>query len=159
MNSAEGPILRDIHLPPAPGWWPPAPGWWLLAGIGVALCILIAIRLRKRARVQRWRRAVMHEFDALVATARADPAVLAASLSQFLRRLAVRHAPAAVAYSGERWLEFLDQQSSDAQFRSGVGRVLIEAPYRAHMDYDAVALIALVRRWVRAKLDADRVHA
>ncbi|MBP6325901.1 MAG: DUF4381 domain-containing protein, partial [Dokdonella sp.] len=27
MN-ADGPQLRDIHLPPDPSWWPPAPGWW-----------------------------------------------------------------------------------------------------------------------------------
>jgi len=32
MN-ADALVLRDIHQPPAPGWWPPAPGWWLLAAL------------------------------------------------------------------------------------------------------------------------------
>ncbi|RLB67278.1 MAG: DUF4381 domain-containing protein, partial [Deltaproteobacteria bacterium] len=29
--------LKDIHLPPAPGWWPPAPGWWFVTFVVLTL--------------------------------------------------------------------------------------------------------------------------
>ena len=40
--AAQGPVLRDIHLPPDPSWWPPAPGWWMLAGLLLLLALLAA---------------------------------------------------------------------------------------------------------------------
>jgi len=72
----------------------------------------------------------------------------------FLRRLALRDAHAA-AYTGERWLEYLDACGGGEDFRSGIGRVLIDAPFRAHCEYDSVALIALVRRFVRNALASN----
>ena len=87
----------------------------------------------------------------------ADPVALAAALSLFLRRLALRDAHAA-AYAGERWLEYLDVCSGGEDFRRGVGRVLIDAPFRAHVDYDSIALIAVVRRFTRSVL-ASRAPA
>ena len=154
MNPAEGPALRDIHLPPPPAWWPPAPGWWLLAGICILLAIFAFVRLRRARARRREHAAVLGELDRCIDAARDDPAALAAALSQFLRRLALREAPAAAAFKGERWLDYLDGRSPGAEFRKGIGRVLIEAPFRANSDYDTVALIALVRRWTRTALGA-----
>jgi hypothetical protein len=147
-------MLRDIHLPPPPAWWPPAPGWWLLAGICIVLAILAFARLRRARARRREHAAVLGELDRCIDAARGDPAALAAALSRFLRRLALREAPAAAAFEGERWLEYLDARSPSAEFRNGIGRVLIEAPFRPNSDYDAVALIALVRRWTRTALGA-----
>ena len=152
MNPADGPVLRDIHLPPAPSWWPPAPGWWLLAAICILLAVVAFVRLRSASARRRALAAVFAELDRCVDAARHDPAALAAALSQFLRRIALREAPAAAAYQGERWLEYLDTRASATDFRHGVGRVLIEAPFRPDCDYDRVALIALVRRWTRTSL-------
>ena len=159
MNPTDGPVLRDIHLPPAPGWWPPAPGWWLLVAICILLAIAAFVRLRRARARRREHAAVFAELDRCIDAARADPVALATTLSRFLRRLALRDAPAAAAYEGERWLEYLDTQSPSAEFRSGVGRVLIEAPFRPDSDYDAVALIALVRRWTRTTLADGARHA
>jgi len=154
-----GPVLRDIHLPPAPGWWPPAPGWWLLAAILIAIFICIFVYARRKYRQRRYRRAMMAELDHCIGEARGDPSALAAALSRFLRRLSRQTAPAAAALAGERWLEHLDACAATKEFTSGVGRILIDAPYRPVSAYDTAALIALVRRWVRVMLDRQVVHA
>lgn len=155
MNPATGPALRDIHLPPPPGWWPPAPGWWLL-GLAIILCCIVAFRqLYKLQRISRTRKAVLAELDRCIAAAGADPAALAAALSQFLRRMALRDRPAAAALADERWLAYLDSRLVGGEFAEGVGRVLLDAPFRTARPYDAPALIALVRRWTRNALDSE----
>ena len=148
-----GPVLRDIHLPPAPSWWPPAPGWWLLAAIVVALCAVLGIYAARIARRRRHRRRVLRELEGSIAPARSDPAALATSLSRFLRRLSREAHADAASMPGERWLAWLDRCVGSDEFSRGIGRVLVEAPYRRAMDYDAAALIALVRRCTRRVLE------
>jgi Domain of unknown function (DUF4381) len=154
--AASGPVLRDIHMPPAPGWWPPAPGWWLLGLAALALLAWCSIYLYRRWQQRRYRRAVMRELDGCIAAARGDRAVLAAALSRFLRRLCKRDEPGTAALAGDSWLAHLDRAAASEEFTRGIGRVLIEAPYRPAVDYDAAALIALVRRWTRRALGATR---
>jgi Domain of unknown function (DUF4381) len=159
MNPPTGPELRDIHLPPAPGWWPPAPGWWVLAAL-VLVCIFLA--LYKFLKVQKRRartRELMSELDEHIRAAGADPIDIAASLSQFLRRMALLDTPAAAALLDERWLAYLDSRMGGEEFARGIGRVLLDAPYRADGAFDAPALIALVRRWTRQVLDGGAQHA
>jgi hypothetical protein len=107
--------------------------------------------LHKWRKRRRHERAVLRELDACIDANRHDPAALAAALSLFLRRLAVCDAHAS-AYAGERWLEYLDARGGGEDFRRGVGRILIDAPFRARADFDSVALIALVRRFTRNAL-------
>jgi len=160
MNpAAAGPQLRDIHLPPAPGWWPPAPGWWLLAAIVLALLIWSAALVRRRLRRQRQRRLVLRELERAIAPARSDPIALAAALSRFLRRLARVEESVAAALAGERWLEYLDRCAGTSEFTRGVGRALVDAPYQRAAEYDSAAVIALVRRCARRMLDAERARA
>jgi hypothetical protein len=158
MNPASGPELRDIHLPPAPGWWPPAPGWWIVAAIVLAAAVYVAREVYLSTKRRHVRRVVMAELDRCIENGRDDPAVLAASLSQFLRRLALRAAPEAAAYSGERWIGYLDRQAQTDEFSHGPGRVLLDAPFKPQMHYDAAALIALVRRFTRSALDRGLVR-
>jgi hypothetical protein len=159
VNPAQGPQLRDIHLPLPPSWWPPAPGWWLLAVALLAISIFLVVYLYKKIRRRRWRKSVMAEFDRAVAVARDDGAALATALSTFLRRLAMRTTPAAATLAGDAWLQHLDGRIASDEFSTGVGRALIEAPYRAHAQFDAPALVALVRRTVRAWIDREGAHA
>ena len=153
--AAAGPVLRDIHPPPAPGWWPPAPGWWIVALVVVALLAWCIVYLYRNYQRRRYRRAVLRELDACIARARSDPAALATQLSAFLRRLDRRGGTAASALPGDRWLEHLDRRNASDEFTRGIGRVLVEAPYRQVMIYDAAALIALVRRCTRRVLDSE----
>jgi hypothetical protein len=156
MNPPAGPELHDIHLPPPPGWWPPAPGWWLVAAIA-AFCIFLALyKLRQMLARGRFRRAVLGELDRCIAAAGSDGAALAAALSLFLRRMTLRDAPAAAALHGEHWLAHLDRGVAAEDFSRGVGKVLLDAPYRRVADYDNAALIALVRRWTRQALEGRR---
>jgi hypothetical protein len=161
MNPATdaGPTLRDIHLPPAPGWWPPAPGWWVLAILALGLGAWLVVYLYKTWRRRRYRRAVMRELDRCIATVRNDPAALAATLSNFLRRLCKHQDATKAALAGEPWLAHLDRGIDSDEFTLGVGRALIEAPFRQTMQYDSAALIVLVRRWTRRTLAAGVVHA
>jgi hypothetical protein len=159
MNPASGPQLRDIHLPPPPGWWPPAPGWWIVAILILAVTIYISIKVYLSAKRRRMRRAMFGELDRCIADSRGDAAALAAALSLFLRRMALRSAPEAAAYNGERWIGYLDRQVGTDEFSRGVGRVLLDAPFRAQRDYDTAALTALVRRYIRTALDRGAAHA
>ena len=159
MNTAAGPALHDIHLPPPPGWWPPAPGWWIVATLILAAAIYISVKVYISVRRRRVRRRIFGELDRCIADSRSDSARLAASLSLFLRRLALRSTPEAAAYSGERWVAYLDRQSGSDDFSRGVGRVLLDAPFQPHRHYDAAALTALVRRYTRTVLERGTAHA
>ncbi|MFT3790679.1 MAG: DUF4381 domain-containing protein [Rudaea sp.] len=151
--AAQGPELRDIHLPPPPSWWPPAPGWWLLAALSLAFSLFLFLYLYKKWRIRSRRRALLAEFERTVAAARGDGPALAAALSSFLRRLAMRASPTASTLSGEAWLGHLDARLGGEEFCRGVGRALVEAPYRAQAEFDAPALIALARRAVHKLAD------
>jgi hypothetical protein len=148
-----GPALRDIHPPAPPSWWPPAPGWWILAALVLALIVVASIYLQRRHRRRRRRSAMLAEFESAVAATRSDPPLLASTLSSFLRRAQIASVPASAALSGAAWLDHLDRSSGGDEFSAGVGRVLLDAPYRPHAEFDAPALIALTRRSLLASLD------
>jgi hypothetical protein len=158
MTPNSGPALRDIHPPAPPSWWPPAPGWWVLAAIVIAVLVMVCVYLYREILRRRRRRAMLAEFDGAVAGASHDAPVLAATLSAFLRRAQLRMQPRAAALSGAQWLGHLDRQMGGDEFSAGVGRALLDAPYRAQADYDAPALIALTRRSLLAVLDAEARH-
>jgi Domain of unknown function (DUF4381) len=155
--------LRDIHLPPEPSWWPPAPGWWLLAAIAIVAMVL-GTRALLRYRRERRRRLALHaEFEAAVAIV--DPVARLAAISQLLRRAARLQRPAAAALHGEAWLRFLDgiddatgaapSTESTHPFSAGVGRALLDGPYRAQTDAQVVeALIAPARARFRSLVAA-----
>ncbi len=152
--------LRDIHLPEAISWWPPAPGWWLLLG-AVLVCTAVvwwwhqrkvATRVRVAA-VAEWEK-LLHEFQQQQDTSR-----LVRELSTLLRRAALSCYPRAevAGLSGEAWLHFLDTthpRPQQSAFSEGVGRLLLDAPYRPQVDGDGLALHALCGEWL-AKLPAQ----
>ncbi|MEZ4601049.1 MAG: DUF4381 domain-containing protein [Syntrophotaleaceae bacterium] len=138
--------LRDIHLPDPVSWWPPAPGWWLLTILALALTAgsgWLYVRYRRG----RYRRLALAELDRLDTLPDAE---LAAGLSQLLRRAALCHFNRAdcAGLNGEKWLEFLDRPFADRPFTEGIGRCLLEAPYRPDVQFDRKELADLCRRWL-----------
>lgn len=160
MN-ATGPVLRDIHLPADPSWWPPAPGWWLLAALALLAAGFAVTRAWHGLRERRWRRALLAEVDAIAArhAGTPDPLRLAGELSQLLRRGARLVDVRAATLRGEDWLAFLDAQTGSDAFRHGPGRVLLDAPWQRQAEFDADALLAVVRQWFVRVAERERAHA
>ena len=154
-----GPELRDIHLPAAPSWWPPAPGWWILAIVVVLLILFALYKLQKVYRRRRRNQRALAELNRCIAAAGSNASTLAAALSQFLRRMALRESATAAALTDERWLAWLDARIGGDEFAKGIGRVLLDAPYRPAATFDTTALIGLVRRWTRHALATERASA
>jgi Domain of unknown function (DUF4381) len=148
--------LRDLHLPPAPGWWPPAIGWWLLVGLLLILALLLLLgwqrSLRLRYRRQALRRLTDLEQDSLPVHS------LLAELSQLLRRAALCAFPEdnGAGLNGEEWLRFLELRLKQSPFTTGVGRCLASGPYQPAVEIDRDALLSLCRRWLRRLPPAPR---
>jgi hypothetical protein len=142
--------LRDIHLPPAPGWWPPAPGWWLLAGL-LAVLLLVSLLLWRRQRRLRYRRQALHQLIRLEQRHELTGHLLLAELSMLLRRAALSAFPDenCAGLRDEAWLQFLDRSLPDQQFLTGAGRCLASGPYQYTVEIDREALLSLCRRWLR----------
>lgn len=142
--------LRDLHLPPPPGWWPPALGWWLLTGLAIGLVLLLWI-LWKRARRLRYRRDALYQLTRLEQASSLPDNTLVAELSALLRRAALCAFPgeSCAGISGEAWLHFLDRPLKDEPFSSGVGRPLATGPYQRSVEVERTELLLLCRRWLQ----------
>ncbi len=137
-------VLRDIHQPPAPGWWPPAPGWWIVAGCMLAIAAMATwVGWRRRQR----RRAFARMFDDAIVAAPTSPERIAA-MSELLRRAARRIDPDADTLLGDDWLRFLDRGSKLPSFAAGAGNLLLDGAYRR--DVSEVEVDAL-RQLTRAR--------
>lgn len=150
MNG-EGPVLRDIHLPPA-AWWPPAPGWWLLAVLVIAIGIGAAWWMRERARSGPLH-AALQEIDAIESAyaITRDNARLADQCSRLLRRIA-RHIDAGTASrTGIAWHAFLRRYARDAATWQAL-EALAMVRFNANPALDAQALLPALRRWSRDAL-------
>ena len=147
--------LRDIHLPPPPGWWPPAPGWWLLAMLLLVAIVWIARRvLRMRSRRRRVHNA-LHEYDTTLANTHEASARIAAA-SQALRRVAKWREPSAALLEGDAWLRFLDGEDPAKPFSNGDGKLLRDGGFRRSVDQDIAPTLALARaRFVQLLERAD----
>ncbi|MES2402751.1 MAG: DUF4381 domain-containing protein [Pseudomonadota bacterium] len=150
-----GPVLRDIHLPPA-HWWPLAAGWWLLAALLALAGFGVAWWLRRVARTLPLR-AAMREIDALEAAyARdGDAGQLVDGASRLMRRVALRVAPGAAAQTGATWCAFVHTHAADAGTRQVLDQLASER-FRAQPVLDAPVLLSALRAWCR---DALRTRA
>jgi hypothetical protein len=153
--------LRDIHLPEPVSWWPLAPIWWILLSF-LILIIIIAWFWYRRHKNNQWRRFAQAELTRLKKMP-AQPAVR--ELSILLRRIAISHfsREEVARLNGEKWLVFLDGKTSgETDFQSGIGRLLIEAPFapEAHISQEKMSqLFTLCENWIRhlTILSADRI--
>lgn len=146
-----GPVLRDIHVPPA-SWWPPGPGWWVLAGVIVAIALAAAAGWSWHRRSAPLRAALREIDDLAAAFARdGDAMALVDGASRLLRRVALRIDPGAAAHAGARWRGFVHRHARDAAIRHQLDR-LADARFRPQPAVDAPALLAALRLWCRGAL-------
>ncbi|TAM61979.1 MAG: DUF4381 domain-containing protein [Rhodanobacter sp.] len=155
--AAQGPVLRDIHLPPDPSWWPPAPGWWLLGALLLLALLAAAWLWRRHRRTQRQRRHVLAELDRLLRQHQhdGDQAALASGLHQLLRRVARRHDATAAQQRGEAWRRTLARVPVDAATLERL-LALDQAIYRAPASFDHAAASSAVRQWLRLALQPGK---
>lgn len=140
--------LRDIHLPDPVGWWPPAPGWWLLSFVTLA-SIAFALWLWRRRQRSTIKKLALRELE-LIAADSGDVGAKPQRLAILLRRVCLSTYPRedVAGLAGDAWLSFLDGTLGDRRFSEGVGRLLLEAPYRRESEFDSESLLALCREWL-----------
>jgi uncharacterized protein DUF4381 len=154
--------LHDIHLPDSVSWWPLAPGWWilLLLIIITIASVIFLVRYRRNHQISAVRLAKMelvrieNEFKS-----NKDKSILIQEISKLIRRVSISlfKRDESASLTGQDWLLFLDQLNGDNSFSNGIGRVLIEAPYQAKADYDAIALLNLTSSWIDS-VDKNNVN-
>ncbi len=145
--------LRDIHLPPDPGWWPPAVGWWLLALL-IILATAMGIRAvgeyRQRRRPIRQARRLYQQLSDHRASGALSGEAFAHECNELLKRLLIhgfgeRDARAATDQS---WLSMLDEHYDEPAFTRGAGRLLGNERFRAEADFASDELDALMQRFL-----------
>lgn len=155
--------LRDLHLPPAPGWWPLAPGWWVLAGLAVLLLAWFAWQHYLSWRANRARRIALAELVWVQKSyeQKEDPIALAKDLSELLRRGLLAYAPRKMVagLTGDAWLSWLDRGLEQPVFTSGAGRLIGTLPYldraAANTGDDIPALVDAVRLRLKTPLPEE----
>ncbi|MGX2028667.1 DUF4381 domain-containing protein [Methylocaldum gracile] len=143
--------LRDIHLPDPISWWPPAIGWWIVS-VAAVLLIATAAWLIRRWRQVTVAKLALRELDALQKDSTLGMTEKLRRLSILLRRAGLSAYPRedVAGLTGEGWLEWLDRPLGTPRFSRGVGRALLDAPYRPVGDADMDRLITLCRDWLKA---------
>lgn len=158
MNPEQLP-LRDIHLPEAIGFWPPAAGWWLSVLAALLLIVFVVWFIRRLTRKTAWKTA-KKSLSELQQDTTIDDHEKIRRLSVLMRRTAISLTPRAesAGLTGRPWLDFLDGSLPDKPFAEGIGRQLIEAPYRNNdsVEFEVQELFALCERWIKAQKRRQR---
>ena len=152
MNQDPLQQLRDIHLPPEPGWWPPAIGWWLLALALAAALTWLAWRLAarwRRFRPARAARALYREVSRDLGAGVISPLQYLHRTSELLKRFAVHGLQDTdmAPESGNGWLRYLDGRYGQPAFSRGPGRCLGVERFRPELNPDTRFLDGLIGRF------------
>jgi len=130
--------LHDIHELDTVGIWPLATGWWLMLACTVLLILLFIGLRRWRPDWHRylprygWSRDAARELTVLRAqVGHGDVKVLAARLSELLRRIAIARCgrDRCAGLHGEHWLAWLGDHDPDGFDWRSRGRLLLDLPY------------------------------
>ena len=156
MNDPLDLALRDIHLPDGVSFWPLAYAWWVLIAVLVAI-VLIAIFIywrHKLAKISAITKA-REELARITGNYQQskNPLLLAREISILFRRLSISLFPRTevASLTGDEWLTFLDQYVTGSPFSQGQGRMLIDAPYRQHVEADDVdSFLSQCKDWIDA---------
>ena len=151
--STQGPVLRDIHLPPDPSFWPPAPGWWLLAALILAGLVLAAWGWRRHRRTLHRRQRMLRQLEQVMTQYRqdGDAAALAGGIQQLLRRVARQRVPAAAQQRGEAWRQTLARMPLDASALDAL--LALDRHIYQPGPFDHTLAMNAARDWLRLALN------
>ncbi len=160
--------LKDIHLPPAPGWWPPAPGWWFVTFVVLTLIGVGLYKWRLRQlRLQPIKLALLElsQLDLKTVDSTQQSLVLQ-ELSALVRRFCIVFFPEKniAGLCGQAWLEFLKQEFSgklagqNRDLDDNDLRPLLEETYSPSCNTDLVALGKIVEQWISSQKKKSKVQ-
>lgn len=132
MNEKEALLnqLRDVELPEVSAM--PAPGWWLLMLLFFVLLVVLLFFYRRWSS-KLWQRQAQVELQNIRDQLGKEPgSSLLSRCSQLARKvvLAVDHREQVAALHGEPWLAKLDDICARPEFTDGIGRLLLDQPYK-----------------------------
>jgi hypothetical protein len=144
--------IKDIHLPAEISWWPLAIGWWIVPG----LLLLMVMAWRFRHQIRSWfapgvRSIALRQLDEIGHNKHLSTQQKVQRISQLLRQSAISNGlrDQVAGLTGEQWLQFLDNDNPQKPFSTGIGRSLLDAPYRPNAELDIDTLVVLTRDWLK----------
>ncbi len=146
------PGWEEIFVPDSIALTPQTVGWKLLAGLILGLAVWALVRLVRRYRANRYRRAALAELEGLRGTD-ANEASLGA-IPEILKRTALCAFPRSkvASLTGGEWRAFLDATCPDAGFDPELGDALASLSYRGPETVPpatAARLYEASARWIR----------
>ena len=157
--------LKDIQLPPVPGWFPPAPGWWILGFLLLALFGYAFYKWRQRWFARRPIILALRELSCLELKNN-DPDIQCQTLqeiSALLRRFCLVFFPRrqVAGLCGQSWLDFLKERAGekDLKITDAELRPLLEEAYAPVATADLEALGKVIEKWLTAQKRKTRRRA
>jgi len=155
-------VLKDIHLPPVPGWFPPAPGWWILGFLLLALSGYVFYKWRQRRRFLRPIILALRELSRLELK-NEDPEIqcqILQEISALLRRFCLVFFPRrqVAGLCGQQWIDFLKERAGEKGLRiiDDELRPLLEEAYAPTVAADLEALRNSIEKWLTAQRRKSR---
>lgn len=153
--------IADIHLPHAVSAWPPAIGWWLLAVLMIAAIAGIIYgrkRYQKKWRYRRAALALLQQHFSAYQTEEASSADTATAMIAVIKRTAITaYAVEHATLFGQKWIDFLNQQTKENHFSDDVADWIINRQYQhtnnendPHQpQIDIAALYRACQLWIK----------
>lgn len=145
--------LRDIHLPDPISWWPLAIGWWIVLALVIILGLITFFVVKRKLQPTLKKEAVAKLASIEEAFIQhKNPSICLTELSALMRSVIISqdHSKNVAGLTGKAWLEFLDKSLEQPEFSQGVGKLLLDGPYRPVNDSNEVSqLIQLCHKWVQ----------
>ena len=151
--------LKDIQNPNAISMWPATIAWYILFAIIIIIIAWLLIKLMQRLFKRKRQQHALTLLKQAVARYPKNANLAIADISTLLRRIALAKFKRknVASLSNQAWLIFLDETLSTKkrpckEFSTGIGKLLISAPYQKNSSCDIDALAKLVERWIKGVL-------
>jgi len=141
--------ISDLDMPTEFLWWPLTLASWLgilVIIILIGFAVWAILEYRKRKVVSFVNNSLNELFERYKNDF--DATAFARGVSVLFKRiyLTINRRSEVAGLSGIEWLRMLDQGLQDKPFTTGVGKVLLSAPYQEMADYDVESLYQLCLR-------------